>query len=364
MTDCCVRDTTDYTLNLGNLFNTIIAIQIQFHVTHPLSLARLARARPRRLALVLVIICAHTNADLTTRCPSSSHRPTHRTRALERTMFARAFPPSSTVARTGGKSSTSSNATPRVALLARSLTRPHARPTSVVTHAAAVDRREMLFASTALVLSAFAAPTAPRASADTIVNPQPLEAGWMRFYGEATSSSSYGGYGGNENNFDKFKYYFDVPDNFERDTVNKVEKSTNGTDARWKSKANKSEVVYCVTLAGYKSLKEDREGILSDLALSDYNLQDAIVGADSLTVSERDENGQTYVDYVLVGFFGTIYVSITVYASRLYSVFAVIPEGSSAEEIEKGKRMTGAFRTINNRDEAGAAADLEFYARS
>ena len=186
----------------------------------------------------------------------------------------------------------------------------------------------------------------------------------MRFYGEATSSSSYGGYGGNENNFDKFKYYFDVPDNFERDTVNKVEKSTNGTDARWKSKANKSEVVYCVTLAGYKSLKEDREGILSDLALSDYKLQDAIVGADSLTVSERDENGQTYVDYVLVGFFGTIYVSITVYASRLYSVFAVIPEGSSAEEIEKGKRMTGAFRTINNRDEAGAAADLEFYARS
>lgn len=202
------------------------------------------------------------------------------------------------------------------------------------------------------------------AAADAIVNPQPLEAGWMRFYGEATSSSSYGGYGGNENNFDKFKYYFDVPSNFERDTVNKVEKSTNGTDARWKSKENKSEVVYCVTLAGYKALKEDREGILSDLALSDYNLQDAIVGSDSLTVSERVEDGQTYVDYVLVGFFGTIYVSITVYASRLYSVFAVIPEGSSAEELEKGKRMATAFRTINNRDEAGAAADLEFYARS
>ena len=38
-----------------------------------------------------------------------------------------------------------------------------------------------------------------------IVNPEPLGDGFKRFYGEATSSSSYGGYGGNENNFDKFK---------------------------------------------------------------------------------------------------------------------------------------------------------------
>ena len=37
----------------------------------------------------------------------------------------------------------------------------------------------------------------------SIQNPQDLGDGFKRFYGEATSSSSYGGYGGSDNNFDK-----------------------------------------------------------------------------------------------------------------------------------------------------------------
>ena len=57
------------------------------------------------------------------------------------------------------------------------------------------------------------------------------------------------------------------------DTVNKTEKSTNGTDSRWVNLKNKDEKVYCVTLPGYSRLKEDRQGILSDLSLSDYKLQ-------------------------------------------------------------------------------------------
>jgi len=70
-------------------------------------------------------------------------------------------------------------------------------------------------------------------SGQIIQNPKDLGDGFKRFYGEATSSSSYGGYGGSDNNFDKFKYYFEIPSNYEKDTVNKTEKSTNGTDARW-----------------------------------------------------------------------------------------------------------------------------------
>jgi hypothetical protein len=91
--------------------------------------------------------------------------------------------------------------------------------------------------------------------------------GYARFYGEATTSSSYGGYGrashrmmtmvtiitsptrsffglptakmclshrstplplgslfsgGNENNFDKFKYFYEIPLGWTADTVNKV----------------------------------------------------------------------------------------------------------------------------------------------
>ena len=221
-----------------------------------------------------------------------------------------------------------------------------------------IDRRRAMFAVTALMTLSGAA---PRAKAEAIVNPQPIDEGWLRFYGEATSSSSYGGYGGNENNFDKFKYYYDVPQGWEQDTVNKVEKSTNGTDNRWKSKKNKDAKVYSITLAGYGKLKEDREAIISDLALSDYNLQDAIIGADSFVTKDRDVDGQTYVDYDLVGFYGNIFASITVYGGRLYSVFAFVPEG---ESVEAGRRMRDSFATINNNTEQETAADMAFYRRS
>ena len=221
-----------------------------------------------------------------------------------------------------------------------------------------IDRRRAMFAVTALMTLSGAA---PRAKAEAIVNPQPIDEGWLRFYGVATSSSSYGGYGGNENNFDKFKYYYDVPQGWEQDTVNKVEKSTNGTDNRWKSKKNKDAKVYSITLAGYGKLKEDREAIISDLALSDYNLQDAIIGADSFVTKDRDVDGQTYVDYDLVGFYGNIFASITVYGGRLYSVFAFVPEG---ESVEAGRRMRDSFATINNKTEQETAADMAFYRRS
>lgn len=221
-----------------------------------------------------------------------------------------------------------------------------------------IDRRRTMFAVTALMTLSGAA---PRAKAEAIVNPQPIDEGWLRFYGEATSSSSYGGYGGNENNFDKFKYYYDVPQGWEQDTVNKVEKSTNGTDNRWKSKKNKDAKVYSITLAGYGKLKEDREAIISDLALSDYNLQDAIIGADSFVTKDRDVDGQTYVDYDLVGFYGNIFASITVYGGRLYSVFAFVPEG---ESVEAGRRMRDSFATINNKTQEETAADMAFYRRS
>ena len=150
--------------------------------------------------------------------------------------------------------------------------------------------------------------------------------GYLRLYGEATTSSSYGGYGGNENNFDKFKYYYDIPVGWTQDTVNKVEKSTNGTDTRWSNPKLNSEKVYCVTLTGYNRLKEDRSGLLSDLALSDYNLQDAIIGADSVETSEREAFGQTYIDFDLYGYFGAIFACVTVYGGRLYALFSVVPD--------------------------------------
>ena len=206
-------------------------------------------------------------------------------------------------------------------------------------------------------------PSGARAEGETFKNPSDLGDGYLRFYGEATTSSSYGGYGGNENNFDKFKYYYDIPQGWTVDTVNKFEKSTNGTDSRWSNPKSSGEKVYCVTLTGYNRLKEDRQGILSDLALSDYNLQDAIVAADSVEVVDRDVNGQTYVDFDLYGFFGAIFASVTVYGGRLYAVFSVVPDTLVEKDKEQAKRLRNSFGTISKDDEQ-TQYDLEFYKRS
>jgi len=149
----------------------------------------------------------------------------------------------------------------------------------------------------------------------------------------------------------------------DRGHLNKTEKSTNGTDSRWSNPKSRGEKVYCTTLTGYNRLKEDRQDILSDLALSDYNLQDAIVGADSIEVADRDVNGQTYVDYDLYGFFGAIYVSITVYGGRLYAVFSAVPDTLVETDKEQAKRLRNSFGVIPKDDEQ-TKYDLEFYKRS
>ena len=68
------------------------------------------------------------------------------------------------------------------------------------------------------------------------------------------------------------------------------------------------------------------QSLLSDLALSDYNLQDALIAADSIELSERDVDGQTFVDFDLYGYFGAIFACVTVYGGRVYALFANVPD--------------------------------------
>jgi hypothetical protein len=53
--------------------------------------------------------------------------------------------------------------------------------------------------------------------------------------GQATSASSYGGYGGNEQDQDveSYKYWFDVPGDWKAEIVTKQEKGYQGIDARF-----------------------------------------------------------------------------------------------------------------------------------
>ena len=204
---------------------------------------------------------------------------------------------------------------------------------------------------------------AAAARGQNFTNPSDLGDGYRRLYGEATSSSSYGGYGGNENNFEKFKYYYDLPNGWTADTINKTEKSTNGTDTKWSNPKLPAEKVYCVSLTGYNKLKEDRQELLGDLALSDYNLQDAIVGADTFQVSEREAYGLTYVDFDLTGYFGAIFACVTVYGGRLYALFSVVPESVLEKDEAQGRRLRESFGVIS-KDDDQTQYDLEFYKRS
>lgn len=66
--------------------------------------------------------------------------------------------------------------------------------------------------------------------------------------------------------------------------------------------ARTSQKAYAVSFAGqsYAKLKEDRRGIVSDLALSDSSIQDALTFADDVVVGERVIDGKTYADFDIV----------------------------------------------------------------
>ncbi len=64
-----------------------------------------------------------------------------------------------------------------------------------------------------------------------------------------------GGYGGTDTNY---RYSFELPDGWKTDTVSKVEKATNGTDARYVDPGNKSSKAYVTSFMGCASFCELR----------------------------------------------------------------------------------------------------------
>ena len=173
-----------------------------------------------------------------------------------------------------------------------------------------------------------------------------------------------GGYGGSDTNY---KYSFILPDSWKTDTVSKVDKATNGTDARFVDPKNKEGAwatprcacrrcllrsrvalaraarAYVTSFSGYPRLKEDRRGIIDDLSLSDSTLQDALSYADAVEVSERTEDEQLYVDYDIIGGGRTIYATVTSDGARLYALFC---NGATAATDEAYKAMRNSLRTI------------------
>ena len=77
----------------------------------------------------------------------------------------------------------------------------------------------------------------PRASL-AFSNPEPLGDGTKRVYGEATTAASYGGYGGSDKSEDRFKYTYEVPEEWRAETINKIEKGVTGIDNRQSANKN------------------------------------------------------------------------------------------------------------------------------
>ena len=87
---------------------------------------------------------------------------------------------------------------------------------------------------------------------------------------------SYGGYGGGDKSDDRFKYTYEVPENWRADVINKIEKGVTGIDNRQYATVNnavsKQTKAYVITFPGYLKLKDDREAIISDLAIADIQV--------------------------------------------------------------------------------------------
>eukprot|EP00963_Diacronema_lutheri_P000778 scaffold47_cov334-Pavlova_lutheri.AAC.8 len=196
--------------------------------------------------------------------------------------------------------------------------------------------------------------------------PPPPAPGRVRYLGLATSSSSYGGYGGNENSEDRYKYYYDVPEDWDQATVNKIEKATNGTDSKWTSKkrGGGNEKIYLVTFPGYSTLKAQRGEIMNDLAISDYDLQDILSGAEDVKIHERQVEGITYVDYDIYSYKTNVLASVAADGGRLYAWFCWIPTSKWEQDEKMARELRDSFGVIQRGTEAEIKANLEFYKRS
>ncbi|ONK59587.1 uncharacterized protein A4U43_C08F8000 [Asparagus officinalis] len=93
-----------------------------------------------------------------------------------------------------------------------------------------------------------------------------------------------------------------VPDSWKERLVSKVEKGTNGTDSEFYNPRKKSEKEYLTFLSGFRALAP-MDAVLSNLALSDVELQDLITGAEEGVKSKeaKDGNGHVYYEYEIDG---------------------------------------------------------------
>eukprot|EP00271_Cylindrocystis_brebissonii_P008993 TRINITY_DN23565_c0_g1_i1.p1 TRINITY_DN23565_c0_g1~~TRINITY_DN23565_c0_g1_i1.p1 ORF type:complete len:298 (-),score=38.80 TRINITY_DN23565_c0_g1_i1:542-1384(-) len=167
------------------------------------------------------------------------------------------------------------------------------------------------------------------------------------YYGTAASASSYGGYGGNAAKKDSAEYIYEVPDGWKERNISKVEKGTNGTDSEFFNPKKRTEKTYLTFLAGFRRLPP-QDNVLTNLALSDVNLQDQIASADSVDQSSRRADGQEYYDYEIDSSEGHSLISVTCVRNKLYAHFVNAPASDWKRDQDMLRHIHDSFKTVSN----------------
>lgn len=169
------------------------------------------------------------------------------------------------------------------------------------------------------------------------------------YYGKATPPTSYGGYGGNAD--ETPKYRFDYPENWTFQSVNKVQKGTQGIDARVSNPRNRNMAAFVIVLgrAGEddKSYKvTDVEGTFQGFAGADYDIQDAVMSATKTSKMEREIDGQQYFDYQVDSPIAHYMATITVKNGKVFAFFVKSPDRDYEENAPMLKNILQSFRTL------------------
>jgi len=169
------------------------------------------------------------------------------------------------------------------------------------------------------------------------------------YYGKATPPTSYGGYGGNAD--ETPKYRFDYPANWTFQSVNKVQKGTQGIDARVYNPRNRNMAAFVIVLgrAGEddKSYKvTDVEGTFQGFAGADYDIQDAVMSATATSKMEREIDGQQYFDYQVDSPVAHYMATITVKNGKVFAFFVKAPDRDYEENKPMLKNLIQSFRTL------------------
>eukprot|EP00210_Caulerpa_lentillifera_P008659 g8258.t1 len=169
------------------------------------------------------------------------------------------------------------------------------------------------------------------------------------FYGKATPPTSYGGYGGTAEEAPKYSFMY--PANWKFQPVNKVQKGTQGIDARVVNPRNRNMAAFAIVLsrAGEddKSYKvTDVEGTFQGFAGADYDIQDALMSATSTKKSERTVENAQYYDYEVDSPVAHYLATVTIKEGKVFAFFVKSPSKEFSENENTLRSVLTSFKTI------------------